>query len=122
MSSAGSGMSVVTKKTTRLTPNKVGMAQSVRRSAYRSIEESDYRTPASAREPGGCHGVWFERRSGPMPALDDLLARAERWADDDPDPGTQAELRALLQAPDLAATDLADRFDGSLAFGTAGLR
>jgi phosphomannomutase len=57
-----------------------------------------------------------------MPAPDDLRARAERWADDDPDPSTQAELRTLLQAPDLAATDLADRFDGSLAFGTAGLR
>ncbi len=54
--------------------------------------------------------------------LGDLRARAERWIADDPDPATQAELRALLGQPDLASTDLADRFAGSLEFGTAGLR
>jgi phosphomannomutase len=52
----------------------------------------------------------------------DLLPRAERWIADDPDPSTQEELRALLREPDLAATDLADRFAGDLEFGTAGLR
>jgi phosphomannomutase len=52
----------------------------------------------------------------------ELRARAERWMADDPDPRTRDELRALLAAPDLAATDLADRFAGSLEFGTAGLR
>ena len=52
----------------------------------------------------------------------DLRARAERWIADDPDPVTQKELRALLGQPDLGATDLADRFAGSLEFGTAGLR
>jgi phosphomannomutase len=52
----------------------------------------------------------------------DLLSRAERWIADDPDPSTQEELRTLLRAPDLAATDLADRFAGDLEFGTAGLR
>jgi phosphomannomutase len=61
----------------------------------------------------------------------DLRARAERWIADDPDPATQAELSALLRrlSPDGAidvhdptAADLADRFAGPLAFGTAGLR
>jgi phosphomannomutase len=54
----------------------------------------------------------------------ELRARAERWIADDPDPRTQDELRALLALPepDLAKTDLADRFAGALEFGTAGLR
>src|SRR5579862_8715109 len=52
----------------------------------------------------------------------DLRARAKRWAEEDPDPTTRAELLALLAVADLAATDLADRFAGSLEFGTAGLR
>ena len=52
----------------------------------------------------------------------DLRARAQRWIADDPDPATRAELFALLAQPDPDATDLADRFAGALAFGTAGLR
>ena len=52
----------------------------------------------------------------------ELRARAERWMADDPDPHARDELRALLASPDLAATDLADRFAGTLEFGTAGLR
>src|SRR5580704_9068873 len=52
----------------------------------------------------------------------DLRARAERFLADDVDPRTQEELRALLASPDLSKTDLADRFAGSLEFGTAGLR
>jgi phosphomannomutase len=52
----------------------------------------------------------------------DLRARAERWLAEDPDPETQKELRALLDAPDPSKTDLADRFAGALEFGTAGLR
>ena len=52
----------------------------------------------------------------------DLRKSAERWMADDPDPDTRAELRALLAQPDLAATDLADRFAAPLEFGTAGLR
>src|ERR1700733_7496174 len=52
----------------------------------------------------------------------DLRARAERWANEDPDPETREELFALLSAPDLAKTDLADRFAATLGFGTAGLR
>jgi phosphomannomutase len=52
----------------------------------------------------------------------ELRARAERWIEEDPDASTRAELRALLSLPDLGATDLADRFAGTLEFGTAGLR
>ena len=57
---------------------------------------------------------------------DDLLATAEDWAADDPDPATAAELRDLIERArngDGAATEeLADAFDGTLQFGTAGLR
>src|SRR5690606_38009012 len=56
----------------------------------------------------------------------DLLARAHAWADDDPDDATAAELRPLAEratAGDAdALADLADRFAGTLQFGTAGLR
>jgi phosphomannomutase len=52
----------------------------------------------------------------------ELRERAERWIADDPDPTTRDELRALLAKPDLSATDLPDRFAGTLEFGTAGLR
>lgn len=55
-------------------------------------------------------------------STNELRERAERWSADDPDPTTRAEIAALLAAPDLAATDLADRFAGALEFGTAGLR
>ncbi|QWW20061.1 phospho-sugar mutase [Schaalia sp. 19OD2882] len=50
----------------------------------------------------------------------------ESWIADDPDATTASELRALLDAAtggDAAAeADLADRFNGQLTFGTAGLR
>ena len=49
-----------------------------------------------------------------------LAARAAAWRDADPDPQTRAELDQLLASGDTAA--LAERFDGSLAFGTAGIR
>ena len=53
-----------------------------------------------------------------------LLDRARAWAAEDPDAHTRAELEAIVA--DVAgggdATDLADRFDGTLEFGTAGLR
>ena len=56
----------------------------------------------------------------------DLLQRARDWAEDDPDPQTTAELRTLLIAVERgdadARADLEDRFDGTLEFGTAGLR
>jgi phosphomannomutase len=49
-----------------------------------------------------------------------LAARAAAWRDADPDPQTRAELDQLLAGADTAA--VAERFDGSLAFGTAGIR
>ncbi|WP_329040193.1 phospho-sugar mutase [Streptomyces sp. NBC_00178] len=50
----------------------------------------------------------------------DLIARARTWLAEDPDPETRAELAGLIEAGDLPA--LADRFAGTLQFGTAGLR
>jgi len=58
----------------------------------------------------------------------DLTERARTWIADDPDPQTRAELAALIERAsdgvDAAAArvDLADRFAGTLEFGTAGLR
>ncbi|WP_426562642.1 phospho-sugar mutase [Angustibacter sp. McL0619] len=57
---------------------------------------------------------------------DALLDIARSWRDDDPDPRTRAELEVVLDAATsgdaTALADLADRFDGTLEFGTAGLR
>ena len=49
-----------------------------------------------------------------------LAAWASAWRDADPDPETRDELAGLLSAGDGAA--LAARFEGSLEFGTAGIR
>src|SRR6202453_685699 len=54
------------------------------------------------------------------PDSSSLVARASAWRDVDPDPQTRAGLDQLLASGDTAA--LAERFDGSLAFGTAGIR
>jgi len=54
--------------------------------------------------------------------LGELRFLAERWIADDPDAATREELRALLEHPAVDSADLADRFAGPLAFGTAGLR
>ncbi|MYQ47350.1 phospho-sugar mutase [Streptomyces sp. SID4985] len=51
---------------------------------------------------------------------DELIARAQAWLAEDPDPETRAELAALLDAGD--TDELAARFSGTLQFGTAGLR
>jgi phosphomannomutase len=58
-----------------------------------------------------------------------LLSVARAWLDEDPDPETREELRALIEEcadADEGACDtctqLADRFSGMLQFGTAGLR
>jgi phosphomannomutase len=60
------------------------------------------------------------------PDVDVLLARARTWMAEDPDEHTRAELGEVLAAVGNgsadAATDLADRFRGTLEFGTAGLR
>jgi phosphomannomutase len=57
---------------------------------------------------------------------DALVAQARAWVADDPDETTRAELEQLLGAVETgdadARTELADRFDGTLEFGTAGLR
>lgn len=50
----------------------------------------------------------------------DPVEAARRWAAHDPDPTTRAELLALVEAGD--RDELADRMDGTLEFGTAGLR
>jgi phosphomannomutase len=59
-------------------------------------------------------------------AVDGLLAQARAWLAQDPDPETRAELEDLVARAESgdedAAADLASRFDGRLAFGTAGLR
>src|SRR6478735_7813272 len=55
-----------------------------------------------------------------MDELADLTVRARAWAAEDPDPVTRAELEALIDQG--ASDELADRFDGTLEFGTAGLR
>jgi phosphomannomutase len=59
-------------------------------------------------------------------AVDELLAQAEAWRDDDPDPLTRSELSVVIESArggDMAAVDdLRDRFSGLLEFGTAGLR
>ncbi len=56
----------------------------------------------------------------------DLVQRAQDWLIEDPDPQTREELRGLLDAVAAgdgpARADLADRFSGTLQFGTAGLR
>ncbi|MEV0808109.1 phospho-sugar mutase [Micromonospora sp. NPDC050200] len=54
--------------------------------------------------------------------LDDIRDQARRWLDDDPDPASRDELRAVLDRLPESAPELADRFAGPLTFGTAGLR
>lgn len=51
---------------------------------------------------------------------DELFARAQSWLDEDPDPETREELAGLIEGGDRAG--LAERFAGTLQFGTAGLR
>ncbi|KDN79889.1 phosphomannomutase [Streptomyces olindensis] len=51
---------------------------------------------------------------------DELIAQAQAWLTEDPDPDTRAELARLIDAQDHA--ELAARFSGTLQFGTAGLR
>jgi phosphomannomutase len=55
-----------------------------------------------------------------------LLDTARAWLAEDPDPATVAELSALVAKVEAghsdAGVELADAFDGTLQFGTAGLR
>ncbi|RFA15222.1 phosphomannomutase [Subtercola boreus] len=61
-----------------------------------------------------------------MSARGELATAAHAWIAQDPDEETRAELTALVTAAEggdeTAVAELADRFDGRLAFGTAGLR
>ncbi|MFE7428349.1 phospho-sugar mutase [Streptomyces sp. NPDC057545] len=53
----------------------------------------------------------------------DLMARARTWLAEDPDPETRDELATLIEADDAgSAAEIAERFAGTLQFGTAGLR
>ncbi len=56
------------------------------------------------------------------PLTSPLRGIAEAWIVDDPDPETRAELRALVDGLPGTDAELADRFAGTLTFGTAGLR
>ncbi|GAA1746650.1 phospho-sugar mutase [Kocuria aegyptia] len=60
------------------------------------------------------------------PRTEQLLDAARAWGAADPDPVTRAELGALVEAAaggdGAARAELADRFAGTLQFGTAGLR
>ena len=65
----------------------------------------------------------------PAAGLQQLLDTARQWADQDPDPATAAQLQDLIEraAQDgptavSAQQELADSFNGTLQFGTAGLR
>jgi len=50
----------------------------------------------------------------------DIVTRAKAWLAEDPDPETREELGRIIEAGDPAV--LAERFAGTLQFGTAGLR
>src|SRR5450631_1871734 len=54
------------------------------------------------------------------PEIISLVQRARAWAEADPDPVSQAELSALIEARDYP--ELHERMAGDLEFGTAGLR
>lgn len=60
------------------------------------------------------------------PDTDVLIARAQAWLAEDPDQQTRDELTRVIAAVEAgeadARADLADRFRGTLEFGTAGLR
>ncbi len=58
-----------------------------------------------------------------MSAPTELIDQARAWIAEDPDEQTRAELATVVAAAESGdETDLADRFDGTLEFGTAGLR
>ncbi|MGB0113873.1 MAG: phospho-sugar mutase [Ilumatobacteraceae bacterium] len=56
-------------------------------------------------------------------SANDLVVTARRWLDGEPDSDIRDELAALIERAESGDVDaLAERFDGSLQFGTAGLR
>ena len=98
----------------RTGPDRTGPASARPDSTGPASTRPDRTGPDSARP--GCPGSTGSTGS----TGSSLAARAAAWRDADPDPVTRAELDRLLASGDTAA--LADRFDGSLAFGTAGIR
>ncbi len=87
----------------------------------------DDRTSARSADPTAptSRASWTspDQPTSPLPAV---LAAAQIWAAEDPDPVTAAELRRLLSAAQSghegAAAQLCDAFSDTLQFGTAGLR
>ncbi|MFI2423787.1 phospho-sugar mutase [Streptomyces sp. NPDC018955] len=59
-------------------------------------------------------------RGRPTVQDDALIAQAQAWLAEDPDPDTREELARLIDTGD--HTEIAARFSGTLQFGTAGLR
>ena len=60
-----------------------------------------------------------------MSSRDELFATAESWLAAEPDDDIRVELATVIEqarTSEVAYDDLADRFDGRLQFGTAGLR
>lgn len=59
-------------------------------------------------------------------STDTIMSRARQWVNQDPDPATRAELEELIAGAERgdanAAAELSARFEGRIAFGTAGLR
>lgn len=55
-----------------------------------------------------------------MSELESLVEQANSWLEQDPDPETRAELKALIEGGDL--NGLRERFESRIDFGTAGLR
>ncbi len=83
---------------------------------------ADDRTSPDRSDAAGLQATAASAR--PIAAAGDaLLDGARRWLRSEPDDDIRAELGALIAAAERGDTaELASRFDGSLQFGTAGLR
>src|SRR3954469_25110283 len=111
------------------------------RSSPRARPPHSGSAPCSRRSSRGSEGETVSEQIVDDEQLSVLLEKAAAWRDDDPDPRTRAEMERLVVAAtgngdrdghsDVLTTsaqiaearaDLADRFAGSLQFGTAGLR
>src|SRR3954454_2675198 len=111
------------------------------RSSPRARPPHSGSAPCSRRSSRGSEGETVSERIVDDEQLSVLLEKAAAWRDDDPDPRTRAEMeRLVVAAPGNGDRDgrsdalttstqiaqaraaLADRFAGSLQFGTAGLR
>jgi phosphomannomutase len=84
------------------------------RSVISPVPEVRWRGDRPAVGAGAAQSSAIQSGSNWLPEV------VEAWIADDPDPQDQAELRGLLDRG--AGSELADRFRGSLRFGTAGLR